>query len=207
MSEMLQRILNIIDKVEDNELKLQQILDYLETEVVDEEEEYEHNPIDELPEKFRPMVNELAQYMDMELVCYLNPETVELSYIPLELFYDIERSDDVEKVKKELDEKHGWQTVEFLDWDNPLEFWPFTSNQSFRIMEKFTQTLPDDEKLRPRLINALRNRKPFANFGRIIDNSYLREDWFEFKRHYLDNIVAEQLLIKLDELKENNNEI
>lgn len=68
MSEMLQRILNIIDKVEDNELKLQQILDYLETEVVDEEEEYEHNPIDELPEKFRPMVNELAQYMDMELV-------------------------------------------------------------------------------------------------------------------------------------------
>ena len=74
-------------------------------------------------------------------------------------------------------------------------------------MEEFTDNLPNDEKLRSKLINALQNRKPFANFGRIIDNSDLREAWFEFKREYLDNLVAEDLLMELENIKEDNNEI
>lgn len=205
MSDLLDQILEIIENMKDDELKLQQILDYLETEVVDED--YNYNPMDELPDKYKPVVNEIAQYMDLGMVCYLNPETVELSFIPQELFYDIERSDDVEEVKQQLDDLHGWQTVDFLDWDNPIEFSPFPSHQSFRIREKFAHNLPDDEKIRPRLIDALRNRKPFANFGRIINNSDLREDWFKFKQQYLDNIVAEELLMELNNLKEDNSEV
>ena len=77
----------------------------------------------------------------------------------------------------------------------------------FKIMESYVQTLPDDEKILPQLINALRNRKPFANFGRIINNSYLRNEWFKFKQQWLDNLVAGQLLVELDKLKENNNDI
>ena len=145
--------------------------------------------------------------MDMGMICYLNPDSVKLNFIPQELFIDIERSDNVEEIKKQLDDLHGWQIVDFLDWDNLIEFQPFTSYQSFQIMEKFTHNLPNDEKLRPRLINALQNRKPIANFGRIINNSDLREDWFEFKREYLDNLVAEDLLKELENLKESNNEV
>ncbi|HZJ79545.1 MAG TPA: hypothetical protein VFC69_03090 [Dysgonamonadaceae bacterium] len=37
--------------------------------------------------------------------------------------------------------------------------------------------------------------------------SDLREERFEYKLQYLDNIVAEELLMKLENLKENNNEI
>ena len=203
MNNLFDRILRIIEEVQDDEQQMQQILDYLVS-VVDLEK---YKPINQLPEKYRPVVNEIAQYMDMGMICYLNPETVKLSFIPQELFYDIEGSDDVEEIKKQLDYVHGWQTVEFLDWDNPIVFQPFPSNQSFRIMEKFTHNLPNDENLRPKLINALQNRKPFANFGRIIDNSDLREDWFEFKREYLDNLVAEDLLMELENLKEDNNEI
>ena len=205
MSDLLDQILEIIENMKDDELKLQQILDYLETEVIDEDDSY--NPMDELPEKYRPLVNEIAQYIDMGLICYLNTETVELSTIPLEIYYEVDHYKDAEKMKQKLDEEYGWQSVEFLDWDNPIEFRPFPSNKSFLIMEEFTVSLPDDEKIRPRLIDALRNRKPFANFGRIVDNSHLREEWFRYKEQYLDNVVAEDLLMELDNLKENENEV
>ena len=203
MNNLFDQILRIIEEVQDDEQQMQQILDYLLSEVDLEK----YKPINQLPEKYRPLVNEIAQYLDMGLMCYLNTETLELSFIPQELFYDIEGSDDVEEIKQRLDELHGWQSVDFLDWNNPIEFTPFPSNQSFRVMEKFTLNLPDDHNLRPKLINALKNRRPFANFGRIIDNSNLREEWFEFKRLYLNNIVAEELLMELENLKENNNEV
>ena len=193
MNNLFDRILRIIEEVQDDEQQMQQILDYLVSEVDLEK----YKPINQLPEKYRPVVNEIAQYMDMGMICYLNPETVKLSFIPQELFYDIEGSDDVEEIKKQLDYVHGWQTVEFLDWDNPIVFQPFPSNQSFRIMEKFTHNLPNDENLRPKLINALQNRKPFANFGRIIDNSDLREDWFEFMVRNIDEYTYYQCFLPL----------
>ncbi len=205
MTEYLKKIFDMIESVKDDELKLLQIIDYLETEVF--YGEYNYNPINELPEKFRPMVNEIAQYMDMGMICYLNPKTVELSFIPQELFYDLERSDDVEEIKQQLDEKHGWLTVNFLDWEESIEFDPFPTNEAFRVMEKYVYTLPNNEKLRGKLTHALRNRKPFANFNHIINNSDLREEWFEFKKQYLDNLVAEQLLEKLKKLEENSNKI
>lgn len=205
MTEYLKKIFDMIESVKDDKLKLMQILDFLETEVFDGE--YNYNPINELPEKFRPMVNEIAQYMEMGMLCYLNPDTVELSFIPQELFYDLDRNDDVEEIKQQLDEIHGWQIVDFLEWEVSIVFEPFPTNEFYRVMEKYAYSLSVNEKLRSSLIYALKNRKPFANFGRIIDNSSLREDWFEFKRHYLDNIVAEQLLIELDNLKQKSTEI
>lgn len=203
MNNLFDQILRIIEKVQDDEQQMQQILNYLLSEVDLEK----YKPINQLPEKYRPVVNEIAQYMDMGLICYLNCDTIALSTIPLEVYNEVAHCRSAEEMKQKLDEQHSWQSVEFLDWDNPIEFRPFSSNQSFRIMEEFTENLPNNEKLRPRLINALQNRKPFANFGRIIDNSDLREEWYEFKREYLDNLVAKDLLMELENLKEDNNEI
>ena len=203
MNNLFDRILRIIEEVQDDEQQMQQILDYLLSEVDLEK----HKPINQLPEMYRPVVNEIAQYMDMGMICYLNRETIALSTIPLEMYYEVDHCKSADEMKQKLDELYGWQSVEFLDWDNPIEFRPFPSDLSFDIMEEFTDNLPNDEKLRPKLINALQDRKPFANFGRIIDNSDLREEWFEFKREYLDNLVAEDLLMELENIKEDNNEI
>ena len=203
MNNLFDRILRIIEEVQDDEQQMQQILDYLLSEVDLEK----HKPINQLPEKYRPVVNEIAQYMDMGMICYLNRETIALSTIPLEMYYEVDYCKSADEMKQKLDELYGWQSVEFLDWDNPIEFRPFPSDLSFDIMEEFTDNLPNDEKLRPKLINALQNRKPLANFGRIIDNSDLREEWFEFKREYLENLVAEDLLMELENIKEDNNEI
>ncbi len=203
MNNLFDRILRIIEEVQDDEQQMQQILDYLLSEVDLEK----HKPINQLPKKYKAVVNEIAQYMDMGMICYLNRETIALSTIPLEMYYEVDHCKSADEMKQKLDELYGWQSVEFLDWDNPIEFRPFPSDLSFDIMEEFTDNLPNDEKLRPKLINALQDRKPFANFGRIIDNSDLREEWFEFKREYLDNLVAEDLLMELENLKEDNNEI
>lgn len=205
MSDLLKQIINIVQKLKDDELKLQQILDYIKTEVVDEESI--QSPIDELPEKLRPLVNEIAQYIDMDMICYLNIETAEIDFIPLDMYYDVDSIEDPEKIKQKLLDLHEWEVQKFLDWDHPIEFRPFSSAHSFRIMEAYVEQLPDDEHLTPSLVNALRNRKPFANFGRIIDNSNLRDNWFEFKQQWLDNVVAQELLTELEDRKEKQDEI
>ena len=205
MDDLLDQILCIIKSLKDDEHKLQQILDYLETEVVDE---YDYdNPMANVPEKYKPLINEIAQYIDMDMLCFVNPETAELDFIPQEIYFESNYDDDPEEIKKELIEQHGWEVAKFLDWKESIDFVPLPSFESFQIMEDYVQQLPEDEKLLSRLINALRNRKPFANFGRIIDNSDLRENWFEFKQSWLEKLVARELLEKLENLKQNNNEI
>jgi hypothetical protein len=46
---------------------------------------------------------------------------------------------------------------------------------------------------------ALNNRKPFANFKYHIDNSDYRQDWFDFKKHYLEAYVKELLAVRLEQ--------
>jgi len=52
----------------------------------------------------------------------------------------------------------------------------------------------------------LANRKPFANFKNIIDNSDYRQDWFDFKKWYLQNHVKELISLELDGESENYQE-
>jgi hypothetical protein len=69
-------------------------------------------------------------------------------------------------------------------------------------MEQFTETLPDSNSLKNRLINALNKRKPFREFKFVIDNSGdYREQWFDFKKQKLEEWVREKIdrLNRLDE--------
>jgi len=205
MDTLLYQILGIIKNVKEDEEKLQIILDFLEDNISVDESDY--SAVDELPDKYKSIVNEIAQCIDMGMICYLNLETDEIDSIPQGIFNEVDMLDEPEDIKQELIDIYGSDDIKFLDWENPIEFEPLPPFESFRIMENYVQTLHDDEKTRPKLINALRNRKPFANFGRIINNSDLRNEWFKFKQQWLDNLVAGQLLVELDKLKENNNDI
>jgi hypothetical protein len=67
--------------------------------------------------------------------------------------------------------------------NNPKKFLqlePTSSRESFIVMEDFVQTVKD-RRLQKRLIQAIENRKPFANFKRIIDDSSERQNWFDFR--------------------------
>jgi hypothetical protein len=200
MNELLDQVLGIIRDVKDDTEKLQIILDFLENEIVEEDN---YSPIDEVPKKYKPLISEIAELIDTGMLCFLNPKTDELDYIPQDLYNELDFFDENEEIKEHLKEYYGWETAEFIDWERYIEFEPLPSHESFKIMEAFAMQLSDDEKLRPQLINALRHHKPFANFNHIIHNSHLREEWFAYKQRWIEEEVARQLLVKLEKYKEN----
>ena len=195
MSDALDQILGIIHSVMDDKQKLNRILEFLEEEIFKEDEFKEI----EIPEKFKPCIAEIVGSLDAGLVCFLNPETLDIDAYPHDLLHEIDLfEDEPEEVKKNLSELYDWDDVKVLDWLIFIEFTPPDSHESFRIMEVFAERLKNADKLKNKLINALNNRKPFANFKNIIDNSDHRQDWFDFKFRWLENNVATQLMEELD---------
>jgi hypothetical protein len=73
-----------------------------------------------------------------------------------------------------------------------IKFEVLASYDSFKIMERFADQLPEN-KLKLKLENALRMKKPFQNFNRSIDNSDFRQNWFDFKQNELKKIAEIQL--------------
>ena len=102
--------------------------------------------------------------------------------------YDIESISGINKDELDIF-KHN-------DWENCLEVEPLESHESFRIMEEFALQLINIP-MQNKLIQALSNRKPFANFKRIIDNSTERQNWFGFKELELQKFVRTQIHLHL----------
>ena len=185
----LDSILQILYSVKEDKAKLSKILTFLETEIYEEPDQYEEIQV---PEKFQKVVTEIADSIDAGLTCFLNLDTLEMEEIhenDLELFYD-DQDDDENDSSDEPEMKH-------FEWENFLEVEPLESNESFRIMEAFAENL-EDNRFQNKLVNTLRNRKPFANFKFAIDNSPYRQQWFGFKKKWLENYVKELLVLKLD---------
>ncbi|MCD6090475.1 MAG: hypothetical protein J7J72_03150 [Bacteroidales bacterium] len=190
--DLLDEILLIIRSTVDDRKKLEKIHEFLLNEVSEDVEE------NEIPEKYKKYVSEIAKSINAGLVCYLNLDTLEIEDIPQHL--DIDDPEEYElmtgKPFESLDIKH-------LEWENYISFEPLHSSESFKIMEDFTNIL-DDKILQGKLINTLNRRKPFANFKDLIDNSQYREDWFNFKQKQTESHVAELLLSQLDEIQEDS---
>jgi hypothetical protein len=184
----MDQILPILHLVKDDEKKLQQILDFLLEKIYDE-------PRDEIviPEKYRELVRDIAQRIDSGLVCYINPETLEVEDIPKSLLdegFDIGEGEE----EDEMNLTHE-------KWEKCITVEPPVSHKSFAIMEDFVPEV-DDKKLQNQLTSALNNRRPFANFKNLIDNSEYRETWFVFKQNKLEEYVWNELSLPLREDEE-----
>ena len=183
--QLLNQILPILHSVKDDEEKLQQILNFLLEEIYEE-------PDDEviIPPKYRKLVHDIAESIDCGLVCYLNPDTLEMEDIPktlLEGGYDLEE-----------DDEDGTMNLKSETWEKCLTVEPRESRESFAIMENFASEV-DDKNLKNKLINALSNRKPFANFKMLVEQSKFREEWFAFKQQKLEELVWEELSWQLED--------
>ncbi|MCL4483536.1 MAG: UPF0158 family protein [Bacteroidetes bacterium] len=178
--QLLTQILPILHSVKDDEKKLQQILDFLLEEIYEE-------PDDEItiPKKYQKLVHDIAESIDCGLVCFLNPDTLEMEDIPktlLEEGYDLDE-----------DEEDGTINLKYETWEKCITIEPRESRESFGIMESFIDEV-NDKSLKKRLINALSNRRPFANFKNLIETSNYREQWFAFKQKKLEKSVWENLI-------------
>lgn len=185
---LLDQILPILYTVKEDPIKLQKILTFLEEEIYEEPEELE-GP--ELPEKYTKVVSEIADSIDAGFICFLNMDTGEIEDIPKDMLHDPE---DFEAMTGEPFESMNFK---YPEWEHCMTFEPLESHESFKIMRNFTDSLKDI-RLQDRLAYALDNRKPFANFKFIIDNSEHRQDWFDFKKQYMEGYVKELLSMELE---------
>lgn len=186
--ELLDEILRILDTIKEDHGKLQEILTFLQNEF------YESEGINEaeLPEKYQHIIKEIAESIDSGLVCFLNLDTGETEDFPKEMLNDPEEFEAMTGDSFEsLNFKH-------TSWENYVSFEPLVSFESFDIMRQFTDSL-EDEWLKDKLSNALNNKKPFASFKDIIDNSNYRQNWFNFKKQFMENYVKELLLLELED--------
>ena len=143
----------------------------------------------ELSEK---QVKEVAENLDCGMVCYIHKETKEIkSLIDIENEWD----DNAELWEAEIKE-----VQENIDQYVKIE--KMSSNEEFRIMERFMHQVTD-EGIKDKLIEALNRRKPFRNFRNVVDyyEDY-REQWFRFKeKEYCEWVRYE---LRDDEMEEDD---
>ena len=185
---LLDQILPILYTVKEDADKLQKILTFLEEEIYEEPDEPDEP---EVPAKFEKAVKEIADGLTAGFTYYLNMDTGETDEIFPGMDFDPEDEEDQDEEDKDR--------IEFMypDWEHRMFFEPLESQESFRIMSDFTDSLKDD-KLQHRLVNTLNNRKPFANFKFIVENSEYRQDWFDFRQQYLERYVKELISMELE---------
>lgn len=134
-------------------------------------------------DKYKEIVKDIAEYLEIGMDAFLNKETLKIIYIPSESQLELDDHSHVyEKDFKEIEENfHLIKKIE-----------PPESRESYKIMESFAYSLPDGE-LKNSLFNALDRSRPFANFNHIIHNSIAREDWFKHKNLELQKRVDFEL--------------
>lgn len=197
--ELMDEILFMLRTVMEDQEKMEKIHRYMKDEFYEEMEEEEF----EIPTKYKELVKSIAENTDMSMICYLNPESLEMIAIPsdfsIEGFWESEEEesdfvDEYELLKDDFKKIDSWEKYVILRAPE--------SEDSYRIMEEFVDQLPES-RLKNQLSNALNRSHPFRNFNKIIHQSDAREDWFAFKRKELEKRVYEELvdkgIIKIEE--------
>jgi hypothetical protein len=129
-------------------------------------------------------INELADNLDCGLRSFVHRHNLTIVTIP--------DTDDPESDSKMSD---SYKEIEG-NFNNYLEIEKMNSNDSFRLMTNFVETI-DNRRLKEKLDQILSRPKPFKNFKLEIDNSgHYRQKWFEFKNQQLIEWVKGQLTIK-----------
>jgi hypothetical protein len=128
-------------------------------------------------------LTEIIDNLEIGLLCYVNFDTGRILSVPSE---DNMSDMDIDPFEEDLNElANNHQDYTLIE--------PPTSNESFKFMEDFVETV-DDVRLHNRLINALGHSKPFRNFKDIIDDSGpYREAWFKFRDTAFREWVIEQI--------------
>jgi hypothetical protein len=128
------------------------------------------------------VVSTIADSLLAGLICYFNPDTLEIEDIPKELAYDAE---EFELMTGEPFESAG---LKHENWQNCITIEPMESHDSFKIMECFIDEVKETN-LQKRLINTLNRKKPFANFKYLIEDSDYRQHWFDFRQEQYELYV------------------
>eukprot|EP01156_Anaeramoeba_ignava_P011199 Anaeramoba_ignava/a482295_7.p3 GENE.a482295_7~~a482295_7.p3 ORF type:complete len:188 (-),score=23.69 a482295_7:88-651(-) len=180
--QLLNQILKVLHFAKEDKEKLEKIHKFMYEEIYEEEEE------DEIPSKYKNMVAQMADALISGMCCFLNPDTLEWEDIPGHLLddtYDIGLDEDM------------MIPIKHKEWKRCKEIEPMESREGFKVMANFTDEV-DDITLKSKLINALNNRRPFANFKYIVETSDYRQKWFDFRKKEYEYHVWYQIVLELE---------
>ena len=129
-------------------------------------------------------IKEIAGELDAGMKCFYHIPTGEIKSYPDELrghagFEEEFWEDVIEKVESAPAEFVAFEALE--------------SFESFNMMETFINNIAE-VKIQRQFHDAIRLKKPFQQFKYLLyDYPALREQWFDFKNHYLMDHVEQQL--------------
>jgi len=131
----------------------------------------------------RDFLNQIADSLEAGEKCFIHKQTFEMITYPEDCILELdpgnnEWREEMEKVKNDA---------------NFIQVEKMNSRESFIVMEDFAESI-QDQKIKTSLLTALRSKKPFSRFKRIVESlSEFRELWFAFRREKNITLVKEQL--------------
>lgn len=128
-------------------------------------------------------LKKIVDELETGMKCYLHRQTGEIIAFP-----DPDQFPDTDAWQQEIDQ------VE-TDADDYLEITPISGRESFRVMERFVDTI-DSQAFRNRLLYALDQPKPFRRFKQLVDESEYRQYWFSFRESETIKWLREQLTLE-----------
>jgi len=178
---LLDACLAILHSIKDDKKSLEKLLIFMEEEFVPKTPIIKLLPDCKLQidEKYRPVVKEIAEYLEMGHTVFVNPKTLKIDSVP-----------------KNYDPMITGIRFNYNKVKNWIEIEPLESNESFEIMESFVESLPEGKE-KNRLADAIGGHKPFANFNRLIHNSDERENWFKHRTYWFEKYVINNCLTKI----------
>jgi len=131
----------------------------------------------------RDFLNQIADSLEAGEKCFIHKQTFEMITYPEDSILELDPGnnawrEEMEKVKNDA---------------NFIQVEKMSSRESFVVMEDFTESI-QDQRIKTSLLIALRAKKPFSRFKRIVESlSEFRELWFAFRREKNITLVKEQL--------------
>lgn len=131
-------------------------------------------------------IYDITQDLDCGMNCFVHKLTGEWKSVPEDMVDEEEWEEVIDEIEK--------------DAENYIEIEKMDSNHSYRVMERFIDTV-EDKQLADRLYNAINRSKPFHNFRYELDYSdeYLKK-WYAFKSQAMTEWVKEQLIPRIDDI-------
>lgn len=138
----------------------------------------------------RAFINEMDILSD-EHIAYLNRRTGEFITLTQDDWYALEHADESEDLpqwQREILPKLR-EVEESDDWLAPPSKFDI---HEYSIMERFCYSVQNPEQ-REQLLNAIRGRGAFRYFKDTIHRFGIKDDWYRFRDHALEEIAVKWL--------------
>lgn len=201
---LLDDILGMLRTFRDDRAKLEKLHKFIREEIYEEppstgdalQEALDEDP--EISDRYKPLLNDVGQSLGMGMICYINPDTLEVISIPenvtLEYFLDDDQEPGDEKDPVPYDDNPFHEDLKRIqrEWTGTIVIEPPQSFESFKFMEGFVY-LVSDSRLRNLLSRALQGRKPFRSFNGAIHDSEWLDKWYAYRQKCLELYAAGHL--------------